>query len=175
MVARFIRQPGLVINTSQWSVVVDIESSTEIKELASDQFLLEPKVLSEMVGLESDGLIVEVDFGLPSYWLTRRRTRESSIYTEHLKEQGLLVNAFGEAFRKKVKNIRDKKFPIDSVVDVANDSEAWTEIFEGFKTTLYATISRARLAVVIIGDPMTLELIWEVLGDRCERLFIDEI
>jgi len=158
----FVRQPGLIIDTALWSGVLETESGSEKKEVNSNQFLLEPKILSEMVGLESDGLIVEVDFFLPSYFhISHLKGTKQEGTKEWNAEVVSFEKAIGEAFVKKKK-----------LIDVANNSEVWTKILQGFRTALYSTMSRARLAVVIIGGPQTLELVWEMLGDRCESLII---
>lgn len=115
-----------------------------------------------MVGLESDGLIVEVDFFLPSYFhISHLKGTKQEGTKEWNAEVVSFEKAMGEAFVKKKK-----------LIDVANNSEVWTKILQGFRTALYSTMSRARLAVVIIGGPQTLELVWEMLGDRCESLII---
>lgn len=169
MMHAFVRQHGLAIDTRKWTVAVETDDESPETDLSADEIFLSPKPLHEMVGLETDGLILEVE-RLSSYWTVRQRSWVAKDLKEFEDQRHLYRNALQEKLLTIRKELKVGKISGAPLSEVAGESEAWTEILEGFKTTLYATLSRARLAVVIIGPIVELCLISEILGDRCEQL-----
>ena len=169
MMHAFVKQYGLAIDTRKWTVDLETDDESFKKDLNADRILLSPKSLHEMVGLETDGLILEVE-ELSSYWTVRQRSWATKDYKEFIEQRHLYKKALLEKYLSIREELMKGKISGAPLSEVASESEVWTEILEGFKTTLYATLSRARLAVVIIGPAVELHLISEILGDRCEQL-----
>ena len=169
MMHAFVKQYGLTIDTRKWAVDLETDDESLKKDLNADQIFLSPKSLHEMVGLETDGLILEVE-ELSSYWTVRQRSRVTKDYKEFIEQRFLYKKALLEKYLSIREELMKGKVSGAPLSEVANESEVWTEILEGFKTTLYATLSRARLAIVIIGPVVELHLISEILGERCEQL-----
>ena len=155
---------GSIIDVSDWS---HSPSEGPIRDQAKSFFLKKRTTLPQMVGLEVDGLVIELGGGMVSYGMFElHRDFGDSNFSEWLEFLEVLLNSWAAA--------RDGDSQIDfSPVQIASRSESWSKILDSYRRTIYSTMTRARFAVIFVGSAFDLTIIRSIFGDRCKEIFIE--
>jgi hypothetical protein len=159
---------GSIINTADWTHSPSEEPSITVPKTF---FLKKRTTLPQMVGLEVDGLVIELGGGMISYG-----------FVESLEQFGEDYMSGWESLFHKLfdswKAAKDARINGDSQIEfspmqIASQSELWTRVLDGYLRTIYSTMTRARYAVVFVGNAFELSVMQAMFGDRCKQVFVE--
>ncbi len=167
-------QPSLVINPETWNCETKIAEvhkdnptfkeifEKQIQQIESGHYLIKSIALPDIQGLEADGVIIglnNIAAGLP---LPRSRAdAEHYLVMEARMWLAEIVQQLSES--------SDGQLSAD-ILDVSKMSDSRRELLELFKTVLYSAITRARYAVVFLGNSVPLAFVKLLLAENLEAI-----
>ena len=166
-------QPSLIINPETWHCETKIaeihKDDPDVKErfekqiqlIESGHYLIKSIALPDIQGLEADGVIIGLNTiaaGLP---LLRRPDAEHYLAMEARMWTAEIVQQWDESSGGQLSA---------DILDVSKMSDARKELLELFKTVVYSAITRARYAVVFLGNSIPLAFVKLLLAENLDSL-----
>lgn len=171
-------RPSLIINPETWKCETKIseihKDDPDVKEkfekqnqlIESGHYLISSIALPDIQGLEADGVIIglnNIAAGLPLH--RSRAGAEDYLATEARMWLSEIVQQLNES--------SDGQLDAE-VLDMSKMSEVRKELFELFKTVVYSAITRARYAVVFLGNSVPLAFVKLLLAENLEVLRFEQ-
>lgn len=176
---RWHSHPGVVINPDTWAWEHLIsKNESESKDLYEHQmqlikeghYVIETMQLPDIQGLEAEGVIFEIvglSAGLPGVSVPARK---GTIWEEWVEEE--------EKWSREIAQLLNYTHPSKllgtEIIDTSTMSDTRRAIFEHFKSVVYAGMTRARYAIVFIGQQTPMALLKVMLAETADLLIIEE-